>query len=65
MNRVEIPTGSNAVLMLATFLMNFAISERFLASICVSIALFLAGKLLDWFVKPMVEEWRAKRKGRS
>lgn len=54
--------GSNGTLFVMTFLMNFAISERFIASICVSVALFVAGKLLDWFVKPMVEEWRAKRK---
>lgn len=64
MNRVDF-TGSNGTLLLAMFMMNFAISERFVASLCVSVILFLAGKLLDYFVKPALEDWRARRKSRG
>jgi hypothetical protein len=54
--------NSNGVLFVTSFLANFAISERFAASVGVSVVLFVLSKLLDYFVKPAVDEWRARRR---
>lgn len=60
--------GSNGALFIMTLVTNFVISERFVASVCVSLALFVLGKLLDYFVKPLAQErmraWRERRQPR-
>jgi antibiotic biosynthesis monooxygenase (ABM) superfamily enzyme len=63
------PGSNNGALFIMTLLANFAISERFVASVCVSIVLFVLGKALDYFVKPLAQErvraWRERRQPRD
>jgi hypothetical protein len=49
----------NATLAAVTFLAGFAVSDRFTASLMVSVLLFILGKLIDLFIKPYLEERRA------
>lgn len=53
---------TNGALFLTSLAANLAITEQLITSLGVSIALLILGKLLDYFVKPVVDEWRSRRR---
>lgn len=55
-------TGSNRALFLMSLIANFAITNQLVTSLGVSITLLFLGKLLDYFVKPVVDAWFQSRK---
>jgi p-aminobenzoyl-glutamate transporter AbgT len=55
-------TSPNLSLAAVTFVAGITISDNVRFSLAVSVVLFILGKLIDLFVKPRLEERRARKK---
>lgn len=55
----------NFSLALASSAMGFILTNQFVASLLLTVTLFFVGKGIDLFVKPVVREWRQKRRRRK
>lgn len=53
---------NNSALTILTYVASFTVTGERVESLCLALLILCVGKALDYFVKPLIEEWRARRR---